>query len=52
MVLSALKGEPLVTKLAAVAKYGVLPAAMLAAVVYSPPDYARPKKPSPTSSSQ
>ncbi|PIN05262.1 hypothetical protein CDL12_22202 [Handroanthus impetiginosus] len=45
MVLGALKGQPLVTKVAAVAKYGVLPAAMIAALVYSPPDYSSPKKP-------
>ncbi|KAG8377221.1 hypothetical protein BUALT_Bualt08G0005800 [Buddleja alternifolia] len=50
MVLGVLKGKPLVTKAAAVAKYGVLPAAMIAALVYSPPDYTLPKQP-PTSAS-
>ncbi|KAL0322815.1 UNVERIFIED_CONTAM: hypothetical protein Sangu_1900800 [Sesamum angustifolium] len=44
MVLGVLKGQPLVTKVAAVAKYGVLPGAMIAALVYSPPDYALSKK--------
>lgn len=34
------RGEPLVAKLAALAKYVVLPGAMAAAVIYSPPDYA------------
>ncbi|GER49692.1 lipoteichoic acid synthase [Striga asiatica] len=46
MVLGGLmKGEPLVAKLAAAAKYGVLPAAMIAALVYSPPDFVSTKKP-------
>jgi len=35
-----MRGEPLVAKLAVVAKYVVLPAAMAAAVIYSPPDYS------------
>ncbi|KAI3459930.1 hypothetical protein Pfo_016593 [Paulownia fortunei] len=51
MVLGILKGEPLVTKLAAVARYGVLPGAMIAALFYSPPDYALPKKPADSGSS-
>ncbi|CAA0812667.1 Unknown protein [Striga hermonthica] len=46
MVLGGLmKGEPLVAKLAAAARYGVLPAAMIAALVYSPPDFVSTKKP-------
>ncbi|PIN26713.1 hypothetical protein CDL12_00523 [Handroanthus impetiginosus] len=44
MVLGALKGHPLVTKVAVVAKYGVLPASMIAALIYSPPDYVSPKQ--------
>ncbi|CAA3024890.1 hypothetical protein CDL12_12699 [Olea europaea subsp. europaea] len=55
-MLGVLKGEPLVTKLAKVAQYGVLPGAMIAALVHSPPDYISPKKTSdsktPSSSSQ
>ncbi|KAK4387831.1 hypothetical protein Sango_2389700 [Sesamum angolense] len=51
MVLGVLKGQPLVTKVAAVAKYGVLPGAMIAALVYSPPDYALSKKPSDSGAS-
>ena len=39
-----MRGEPLVTKLAVLAKYVMLPGAMLAAVVYSPPDYASSSK--------
>ena len=35
-----MRGELLVTKLAVLAKYVVLPGAMAAAVLYSPPDYA------------
>ncbi|CAK8575044.1 unnamed protein product [Lathyrus sativus] len=35
-----MKGKALVTKLAALARYGVLPGAMVAALVYSPPNYA------------
>ncbi|CAA3005832.1 hypothetical protein CDL12_22202 [Olea europaea subsp. europaea] len=54
-MLGALKGQPLVTKLAKVAQYGILPGAMIASLFYSPPDYASPKKPSdskpPSSSS-
>ncbi|KAF4352412.1 hypothetical protein G4B88_018844 [Cannabis sativa] len=34
-----LKGEPLIRKLALVSKYAVLPGAMIAALVYSPPDF-------------
>ncbi|KAK2660936.1 hypothetical protein Ddye_007469 [Dipteronia dyeriana] len=34
-----MRGEPLVAKLAALAKFGVLPGAMIAALIYSPPDY-------------
>lgn len=34
-----MRGEPLVRKLAVFAKYLVLPGAMAAALVYSPPDY-------------
>ncbi|KAK3232042.1 hypothetical protein Dsin_003923 [Dipteronia sinensis] len=37
--MSFMRGEPLVAKLAALAKYGVLPGAMIAALVYSPPEY-------------
>lgn len=36
-----MKGQPLVSKLAALAEYAVLPAAMVAAIVYSPPNYMR-----------
>ena len=32
-----MKGKPVVTKVAALAKYGVLPGAMVFALVYSPP---------------
>lgn len=38
--MALMKGEPLVRKLAVLAKYVVLPGAMAAALVYSPPDYA------------
>lgn len=50
-LLTVMKGEPLVTKLAALAKYAVLPGTMIAALIYSPPNYAYSKKPqsSPTS---
>ncbi|EYU36588.1 hypothetical protein MIMGU_mgv1a017608mg [Erythranthe guttata] len=51
MVLGVLKGEPLITKLAALAKYGVLPGAMIAALIYSPPDYSLPKKSADSGSS-
>ncbi|OMP07298.1 hypothetical protein COLO4_07461 [Corchorus olitorius] len=37
--MALLKGEPLVTKLAALAKYAVLPGSMFAALFYSPSDY-------------
>ncbi|KAG2698054.1 hypothetical protein I3760_07G133200 [Carya illinoinensis] len=39
-----MRGEPLVTKLAVLAKYVVLPGAMVAALIYSPPDYASSSK--------
>ncbi|KAG8632203.1 hypothetical protein MANES_18G002601v8 [Manihot esculenta] len=39
-----MRGEPLVAKLAAVAKYGVLPGAMVAALIYSPPRYGSSSK--------
>lgn len=46
------KGQPLVSKLATLAAYVVLPGAMAAAVMYSPPDYARSStKPSNVKSS-
>nr|GLL37118.1 DNA helicase [Ipomoea trifida]GMD40303.1 DNA helicase [Ipomoea batatas]GMD41975.1 DNA helicase [Ipomoea batatas]GMD43561.1 DNA helicase [Ipomoea batatas]GMD46678.1 DNA helicase [Ipomoea batatas] len=44
-------GEPLVSKLAVLSKYFVLPAAMAAAVIYSPPDFATEKPKSSSSSS-
>ncbi|KAG7024085.1 hypothetical protein SDJN02_12898, partial [Cucurbita argyrosperma subsp. argyrosperma] len=37
--MALMRGEPLVRKLAVFAKYAVLPAAMAAALLYSPPDY-------------
>jgi len=37
-------GEPLVKKLAAVSVFGVLPGAMIASLVYSPPDFIYEKK--------
>ncbi|KAK9075183.1 hypothetical protein SSX86_003504 [Deinandra increscens subsp. villosa] len=37
-------GEPLVKKLAAVSVFGVLPGAMIASLVYSPPDFIYHKK--------
>lgn len=51
-LMNVLKGEPLVTKLAVAAKYAVLPGAMIAALVYSPPDYVINKKPQSSSSSK
>ncbi|KAF2310254.1 hypothetical protein GH714_007430 [Hevea brasiliensis] len=39
-----MRGEPLVAKLAAVAKYVVLPGTMLAALIYSPPRYGSSSK--------
>lgn len=39
-----MRGEPLVRKLAVLSKYGVLPGAMIAALIYSPPDYASSSK--------
>ncbi|PKI31109.1 hypothetical protein CRG98_048500 [Punica granatum] len=44
------KGQPLVTKLATLAAYVVFPGAMAAAVIYSPPVYARSNKSSSSSS--
>lgn len=38
-----MRGEPLVAKMAWLAKYVVLPGAMIAALTYSPPDYASSK---------
>ncbi|KAE9603355.1 hypothetical protein Lalb_Chr12g0209641 [Lupinus albus] len=35
-----MKGKALVTKVAAFAKYGVLPGAMVASLIYSPPRYS------------
>lgn len=47
-----MSGEALVSKLAMLAKYAVLPGVMAAAVIYSPPDFLIPKpKPKPSSSS-
>ncbi|KAJ6306158.1 hypothetical protein OIU77_020351 [Salix suchowensis] len=43
-----MKGEPLVAKLAAIAKFGVFPAVMAAALFYSPPDYVFSKKDNPS----
>lgn len=40
-----MKGKPLVAKLAAAAKFVVLPGAMVAAVLYSPPEYKSDKYP-------
>ncbi|KAK9756616.1 hypothetical protein RND81_01G109500 [Saponaria officinalis] len=39
-----MKGDTMVRKLAMAAKYGVFPASMIAAFVYSPPDYVKPKR--------
>ncbi|PSR99489.1 DNA helicase [Actinidia chinensis var. chinensis] len=47
-----MRGEPLVAKLAVLAKYAVLPGAMVAALIYSPPDYAYEKKHDQGSSSK
>ncbi|KAM0061717.1 hypothetical protein Hdeb2414_s0004g00139411 [Helianthus debilis subsp. tardiflorus] len=44
-------GEPLVKKLAAVSVFGVLPGAMLASLIYSPPDFIYNNKHSSSSSS-
>ncbi|CAB4267529.1 unnamed protein product [Prunus armeniaca] len=41
--MALMRGEPLVTKLAVLAKYVVLPGAMVAALIYSPPDYTSSK---------
>lgn len=38
-----MRGELLVAKLAALARFMVLPGAMAAAVIYSPPDYSSKK---------
>jgi len=43
-----LKGKAVVTKVAALARFGVLPAAMVAALVYSPPNYAQKQTPATT----
>ncbi|CAL5384422.1 unnamed protein product [Camellia sinensis] len=40
MLMMVMRGEPLVAKLAVLAKYAVLPGAMVAALIYSPPHYA------------
>ncbi|KAF5959774.1 hypothetical protein HYC85_000983 [Camellia sinensis] len=45
-----MRGESLVAKLAVLAKYAVLPRAMVAALFYSPPDYSSFKKHSSSSS--
>ncbi|KAL4579152.1 hypothetical protein LXL04_015289 [Taraxacum kok-saghyz] len=42
-------GEPLVKKLAAVSVFGVLPGAMIASLIYSPPDFVYNKNTSPKS---
>ncbi|EPS63952.1 hypothetical protein M569_10834, partial [Genlisea aurea] len=44
MVLGTLKGQPLVTKLSALSQYVVFPGVMIAALIYSPPDYVSSKK--------
>ncbi|KAF3446925.1 hypothetical protein FNV43_RR12105 [Rhamnella rubrinervis] len=38
-----MRGEPLVAKMAWLARYAVVPGAMIAALIYSPPDYASSK---------
>lgn len=48
--MSLMKGEPLVRKIALIAKYAVFPGAMAAAVIYSPPTYASYYKPQSSSS--
>ncbi|KAL7261565.1 hypothetical protein ACSBR1_000078 [Camellia fascicularis] len=40
LVMMMMRGEPLVAKLAVLAKYAVLPGAMVAALIYSPPHYS------------
>lgn len=42
--MAIMRGEPLVAKLAAVAKYVPLPGAMVAALVFSTPQYESPSK--------
>ncbi|KAG2693004.1 hypothetical protein I3843_08G076000 [Carya illinoinensis] len=42
--MTLMRGEPLVMKLAALAKYVVLPGAMAAALIYSPPHYGSSDK--------
>ncbi|KGN55532.1 hypothetical protein Csa_011995 [Cucumis sativus] len=42
--MALMKGEPLLRKLAVFAGYIVLPGAMAAALIYSPPDYIYSKK--------
>lgn len=46
--MALMRGEPLVAKLAALAKYVVFPGAMAAAVIYSPPGYALKNDPKST----
>ncbi|KAL0545330.1 hypothetical protein IC582_015208 [Cucumis melo] len=43
-IMALMRGEPLLRKLAALAQYVVLPGAMAAALIYSPPDYIYSKK--------
>ncbi|KAI3778818.1 hypothetical protein L2E82_08203 [Cichorium intybus] len=42
-------GEPIVKKLAAVSVFGVLPGAMIASLIYSPPDFIYNRSNSPKS---
>ncbi|OIT29793.1 hypothetical protein A4A49_16418 [Nicotiana attenuata] len=49
--MALMKGEPLVRKVALIAKYVVFPGAMAAAVIYSPPTYASYYSKSQSSSS-
>ncbi|KAK9216996.1 hypothetical protein WN944_009008 [Citrus x changshan-huyou] len=42
--MAIMRGEPLVAKLAALAKYVVLPGSMAAALIYSPPQYGSSTK--------
>lgn len=39
MGMAFMRGKPLIAKVAALATYVVFPAAMVAAVIYSPPSY-------------
>jgi hypothetical protein len=43
-----MKGKAVITKVAALARFGVLPGAMVAALVYSPPNYADKQAPATT----